>query len=126
MSSAIRITEAEWEVMEVVWAQPPVAAAAIVDVLERKRQWSLGTVRSLLRRLVNKRALQQQIEGKRYLYTPRVSRNECVLRESESFLDRVLGRAPSVSLMHLVKHADLSRKDIQELRRILREKEEQS
>ena len=126
MSSAIRITEAEWEVMEVVWAQPPVAAAAIVDVLERKRQWSLGTVRSLLRRLVNKRALQQQIEGKRYLYTPRVSRNECVLRESESFLDRVLGRAPSVSLVHLVKHADLSRKDIQELRRILREKEEQS
>jgi len=126
MSSAIRITEAEWEVMEVVWAQPPVAAAAIVDVLERKRQWSLGTVRSLLRRLVNKRALQQQIEGKRYLYTPRVSRNECVLRESESFLDRVLGRAPSISLVHLVKHADLSRKDIQELRRILREKEEQS
>ena len=126
MSSAIRITEAEWEVMEVVWAQPPVAATAIVDVLERKRQWSLGTVRSLLRRLVNKRALQQQIEGKRYLYTPRVSRNECVLRESESFLDRVLGRAPSVSLVHLVKNADLSRKDIQELRRILREKEEQS
>ena len=109
-----------------VWAQPPVAATAIVDVLEKKRQWSLGTVRSLLRRLVNKRALQQQIEGKRYLYTPRVSRNECVLRESESFLDRVLGRAPSISLVHLVKNSDLSRKDIQELRRILREKEEQS
>ena len=86
---------------------------------------ALGTVRTLLRRLVDKGALQHQIEGKRYLYTPRVSRDACVLRESESFLDRVLGRAPSVSLVHLVKKAALSRKDIQELRKILREKEEQ-
>jgi predicted transcriptional regulator len=48
---------------------------------------------------------------------------ECARRESESFLDRVLGRAPSEAILHLVKRADLSREDIQELRRILNHKE---
>lgn len=126
MKKAIRISEAEWEVMVVVWERAPVAAATIADELKKRRQWSLATVRTLLRRLVNKGALQSQPEGKRYIYTPRVSRDDCVRRESESFLDRVLGRAPAVSLLHLVKKADLSSQDIEELRKILREKEKKS
>ena len=123
MKKAIRITEAEWEVMAVVWDQSPVAASTAVEVLEDRKQWTLATVRTLLRRLVNKGALQQETEGKRYIYTPLISMAECVQRESESFLDRVLGRAPSEAILHLVKRANLSDKDIQDLRRILREKE---
>jgi BlaI family penicillinase repressor len=119
----IHITEAEWEVMAVVWERAPVAAATILEFLEQKKQWSLATVRTLLRRLVNKGALKQQSEGKRYLYSALVSRDECVRRESDSFLDRVLGRSPAVSIMHLVRKADLTDSDIQELRRILKEKE---
>lgn len=126
MKESIRITEAEWEVMAVVWERAPVAAAAIAEALEKDRQWSLATVRTLLRRLVNKGALQQEAEGKRLLYTPRVSMDDCVRRESDSFLDRVLGRAPSISILHLVKKANLSKSDIEELRRILRDKEKKS
>jgi BlaI family penicillinase repressor len=77
----------------------------------------------LLRRLVNKGALGQQPEGKRLLYFPRISRDECVRQESESFLDRVLGRTPPATVMQLVESADLSKEDIQELRRILKTKE---
>ena len=117
------MTNAEWEVMTVVWQHTPVPATLVVERLHESKSWSLATVRTLLRRLVNKGALAQQIEGKRYIYTPRVSMEDCVHRESESFWDRVLGRAPSAALLHLVKRADLSREDIQELRRILREKE---
>ena len=126
MKHRLRITEAEWEVMSVVWERAPVTAAAVAEHLEKERQWSLATVRTLLRRLVNKGALQQQADGKRYLYSPLVSMDECIRRESESFLGRVLGRAPSVSILHLVRKADLSADDIQELRRILREKEKKS
>jgi BlaI family penicillinase repressor len=123
MKKAIRITEAEWEVMAVVWEQAPVAASTVVEVLEHRKQWTLATVRTLLRRLVNKGALRQEADGKRYIYAPLISMAECVRRESESFLERVLGRAPSEAILHLVKRADLSPEDIQELRRILREKE---
>ena len=123
VKAPIRITEAEWEVMAVAWEHAPVAASTVVKVLEDRKQWTLATVRTLLRRLVNKHALRQEIEGKRYLYTPLISMAECVRQESESFLDRFLGRAPSEAILHLVKRADLSAKDIEELRRILREKE---
>jgi BlaI family transcriptional regulator, penicillinase repressor len=123
MQRSIRISEAEWEVMGVVWEQAPVTASTIMEVVEPKREWTLATVRTLLRRLVNKGAVEQSLEGKRYLYTPRLSREECVKRESDSFLDRVLGRAPAATLLHLVERADLSREDIRDLRRILREKE---
>jgi BlaI family penicillinase repressor len=123
MKSSIRITHAEWEVMTVVWQRSPTPASAVVEQLRESKHWSLATVRTLLRRLVNKGALAQQAEGKRYIYRPRVSMEDCVHQESESFWDRVLGRAPSAALLHLVKRADLSKEDIQELRRILRDKE---
>jgi len=123
MQKSIHITSAEWEVMAAVWERTAVSASTVAEVLEEKKQWSLATVRTLLRRLVNKGALAQESEGKRFIYTPLVSLEECVKRESESFLDRVLGRTPSATVLHLVQKADLSRKDIQELRKILREKE---
>lgn len=123
MKNPMRITQAEWEVMTVIWERAPVPASIVAEVLQEKREWTLTTVRTLLRRLVNKGALEQRLEGKRYVYTALASMEECVRRESESFLDRVLGRAPSAALLHLVRRADLSKKDIQELRRILREKE---
>jgi BlaI family transcriptional regulator, penicillinase repressor len=123
MKQSLRITEAEWEVMAVVWEKAPVAASTIVEILERRKQWTLATVRTLLRRLVNKGALEQQLEGKRYLYTPRVSMEACVKRASENLWDRVLGRAPAATLVHLVKRADLSAGEIEELRQVLREKE---
>jgi BlaI family transcriptional regulator, penicillinase repressor len=123
MKTSIRITEAEWEVMAVVWDRTPVAASTVVEVLQHRKQWTLATVRTLLRRLVNKGALQQQTEGRRYIYTALISMAECARQESESFLDRVLGRAPSEAILHLVKRAELSREDIQELRRILNTKE---
>lgn len=117
------MTHAEWEVMMVLWQGGRAAASAVVEQLLESKSWSLATVRTLLRRLVNKGALARQAEGKRYIYSPLVTMEECVHQESESFWDRVLGRAPSAALLHLVRRAELSKEDIQELRRILREKE---
>jgi len=102
-----------------------VAASAVADALEKKTRWSLSTVRTLLRRLVNKRALDQQQDGKRLLYSPRISMDDCVRRESESFLERVLGRTPPSTVLRLVEKAELSLQDIQELQEILKKKEKE-
>ena len=109
--------------MVVVWERSPVDASTVSEVLDRKKKWTLTTVRTLLRRLVNKGALAYETEGKKYLYTPRVTMEDCVRRESETFLDRVVGRAPAATLLHLVRKAKLSASDIEELRRVLRQKE---
>jgi len=126
MKSISHISDAEWEIMTVVWEQAPVPAAAVADALQTKRRWSLATVRTLLRRLVKKRAIDQRQDGKRLLYVPRVSMAECVRQESESFLDRVLGRTPPATVLRLVDKAQLSKEDIEELRRVLRQKERES
>lgn len=123
MNKPVQIAKAEWEVMSIVWQRAPVAASVIVTELHASKHWTLTTVRTLLRRLVHKGALAQQAEGKRYLYTPRVSMEACIRQETESFWDRVLARAPSAVLIHMVKRADLAKEDIEELRRILRQKE---
>ena len=124
MRKAFRISPAEWEVMSVVWEQSPVDATTVAELLERKKKWTLATVRTLLRRLANKGALAYRIEGKKYVYTALVTMEDCVRQESESFLARVVGRAPAATLLHLVRKADLSAADIAELRRVLRQKQE--
>lgn len=118
-----KISEAEWEVMSVLWNKSPAAASDIVEQLEARRGWHSRTVRTLLDRLVKKGALRFEVEGKRYLYWPRVTMQACVRKESQSFLERVFGGEPASMLVHLVKTTKLTPEQIQELKRILEEKE---
>jgi BlaI family transcriptional regulator, penicillinase repressor len=118
------ISDAEWEVMNVVWSAPaPLTANDVVERLARRRGWSPRTVKTMLNRLVKKGALGFEVEGKRYLYEPRVRRDECVRAESRSFLSRVFGGAAGPMLAHMVREADLSPADVEQLRRILADKD---
>jgi BlaI family transcriptional regulator, penicillinase repressor len=118
------ISDAEWQVMEVVWAQPdPVAANEVVARLETSTQWNPKTIKTMLNRLVNKGALGYEADGKRYLYKPRVKRDECVRVQSRSFLSRVFGGATGAALMHFVEEHDLTPAEIEQLRRVLARKE---
>ncbi len=123
MKTPINISEAEWEVMTVIWKRTPIAASDVVEQLEAKRGWRSRTIRTLLDRLVKKGALEAEQEGKRYLYRPRVTMEECVQKESKSFLDRVFGGEPAAMLIHLVSNTALSPEEIQKLKQILKEKE---
>ncbi len=125
MEPTVSISESEWEVMTLVWAAAPVAAAELVDQLSRKRGWAARTTRTLLERLVAKGALTYEQDGKRYLYRPAITMAECVRRESRSFLDRVFGGKPAAMLVHLVKETPLTPAEIADLRRLLKQKEEE-
>src|SRR5688572_5134769 len=117
------ISEAEWEVMRVVWEGHPATANEIVERLAGEKDWSPRTVKTMLNRLVKKRALGFTEEGKRYLYRPLVSQEECVRDESRSFLDRVFGGALGPMLNHFVRNERLSAEEIAELKRLLAKKE---
>jgi BlaI family penicillinase repressor len=120
---SIRISESEWQIMALVWEHPPVAAAEVVEKLSRQKGWHSRTIRTLLDRLARKGALKITREGKRYLYDPLISLEECVRSESRSFVDRVFGGEPASMLLHLVKETKLSREEIRELKKVLSEKE---
>ncbi len=123
MQEQPRITEAEWEVMRVIWEQEPVTARDIVDALEPVKEWSEPTVKTLLNRLVRKGVLEFSVEGKRYRYSARFSRESCVRAEGLSFVDRVFDGSTTPLLAHFLKESKLSERDIRELKKLLRDKE---
>ena len=116
-----RISEAEWEVMRVAWTKGTVTAQEVVNELTH-RAWSPRTVKTLLSRLKSKGALTHEARGKAYVYRPAVRLQDCVRKESESFLERVFGGATAPLLMHFVKNSRLTPDEIDELKRILAEK----
>ncbi len=123
MSKQVNISESEWEVMNAVWQKSPIAASEIVEQLSGKNEWHSRTIRTLLDRLVKKGALTTEEDGKRYLYRPAVSRNECVQQESRSFIERVFGGEPAAMLINLVKTTKLTPEEVKQLKKILSDKE---
>ena len=119
----IKISESEWQVMSVIWEKAPASASEVVEAMTRRRGWHSRTTRTLLDRLVKKKALRINPEGKRNLYQPLISMEEGMRWESQSFLERVFGGEPAAMLLHLVGQAELSKQDIKRLRDMLAEKE---
>ncbi|MDQ3438792.1 MAG: BlaI/MecI/CopY family transcriptional regulator [Planctomycetota bacterium] len=119
MPKAPGISEAEWDVMKVVWDHEPVAASDVADRLAAERDWHPQTVKTMLTRLVGKGALAYKAEGKRYLYRARISRDACVRHESRSFLSRVFDGSVTPAVVHLLTHSNLSDDELKQLRRIL-------
>jgi BlaI family penicillinase repressor len=123
MAQIPKISEAEWVVMEVVWKRHPITALEVVQQLTAHKQWQDQTIRTMLRRLIRKKALNYKAEGKVYYYAPAVSREQCVRGESRSFLERVFGGAAQPLLVQLVQESKLSANEIAELKKILQAKE---
>jgi BlaI family transcriptional regulator, penicillinase repressor len=119
MAKLPRISDAEWTVMAVLWEDSPRTAGEVVDALAGKVTWSAATIKTMLNRLVRKRALRFKTDGKRYLYWPAVSRDACMRSETRSLVDRLFGGATGALLAHFVEDARLSRAEIDELRRLL-------
>src|SRR3954464_3120494 len=117
------ISESEWDGMDVLWASnAPLAANEVVERLAGVRDWSPRTVKTLLNRLINKGALAYEARGKRYLYRPRVPREQCVREETRSFLSRVFANAPGAMLLQFVAQAKLTPHEVEALRKLLDKK----
>ena len=117
-----KISDAEWQVMDILWANSPLTANEVVQELYSSG-WSAATIKTMLNRLVRKRALKFKADGKRYFYTPAITRDAAVRSESRSFLDRLFGGAVGPMLAHFVEDARLSREEIAQLRRLLEKKD---
>lgn len=114
------ITETEWDIMKICWAKSPCSAQEIIDLLSAQDDWHPKTVKTLLNRLVKKRALGFQKEGRAYLYRPLVAQQDCIAAESESFLSRVFGGSLKPMLAHFVETQKLSPREIAELKKLLK------
>jgi BlaI family penicillinase repressor len=121
----MHISDGEWEVMRVIWEDEPKTAAEVIAALVDPTGWNHRTIRTMLGRLVEKGALDYDVDGARYLYRSAVSQDDCVRQRSESFLVKVFGGDASALVAHFVDDHDLSSEEIEELSRMLAAKKRQ-
>lgn len=122
MKETPKISEAEWQVMRVLWSKASSTANEIIEELEASTDWSPKTIRSMLNRLVQKQVIAYQQNNRNYEYYPLVSQEDCVMQETQSFMKRIVGMGRSPWLVHFLRDEKLSTEDIEELKKILDEK----
>lgn len=115
----MQISEAESVVMEVLWRESPLGAEDIVARLAGVQDWAEPTVKTLLNRLLKKRALAADRDGRRYLYRPLLERDAYLLAASHSLVDRLFGGRLAPLVQHFSEHSKLSKRDIAELKRLI-------
>ncbi len=122
MKPVPKISAAEWEVMKVIWREAPCTAQTVIDKLSGPQEWGAATIKTLLTRLVRKKALRFEKEGRAYVYSPTVSEAESRSSEADSFIDRVFGGALSPFLSHFASSGRrLTAEDLAELEKIVKQ-----
>jgi len=116
-----KITDAEREVMEILWQEQPLLSSEVIQRLA-PRGWSENTIRTLVTRLVKKGFVAYEPEGKRYHYRPLVNREDCLRQEKERFLERWDEAAGFSLVTQFVARTPLTPGQIEELQKLLEEK----
>ena len=126
----VKISEAEWSIMQVLWdgceqSGRGMTLGEIVAQLADTRGWSNTTIRTLIIRLSEKGAVSIDKTTGVYKYTPNTSRNDCVRSEVDCFIDRVFAGSAYNLMASLVKEGKFSDGERQEIIRILKDIEEE-
>lgn len=120
------LSEAEWHVLESLWEEAPKVGSRIAADMSERKGWSRSTTLTMLRRMTEKKLIACDDSGKIKAYMPLVHREEAVKKETESFLDRVYHGSVSMMLNGFVKKQKLKPEEIEELRQILEQAEDEN
>jgi len=123
MNGKPEISEAEYQVMKVIWsAGIPLNTNEVVERLDVSTSWKPKTIHTLLSRLVKKGALQYEKDGRVFVYTPLVKESDILAKENDNFLNRFYGGALDSMVVNLLEQDKLSDDNIVALRKILDER----
>ena len=119
MNSLPQISEAEFEIMKVVWKYAPINTNEITQRLTRTTTWSPKTIQTLIKRLVTKGALTYEKQSRVFVYTPLVKEQDYINQESHSFLKRFYGGNITAMLSAYIENGQLSEDELEKLRSLL-------
>jgi BlaI family penicillinase repressor len=117
------ISPAELKVLEILWHSAPQGSGQIIDALKETESWRDQTVKTLLSRLVDKKIISYKQEGNRYIYFPLLKKQDYQKATSYGFIKRVFGGKISPMVAYFSKQEKISKKDIEELKAIIKELE---
>lgn len=113
------ITDAEWEVMRVVWANDLVTSRTVISVLKEKMNWTESTIKTILGRLVEKGVLNTEQEGRKFIYTANIEEKEAIRDYTEDIFNRICKKKVGNVIGSIIEDHVLSFDDIDRLEKIL-------
>ncbi|MEZ9819746.1 BlaI/MecI/CopY family transcriptional regulator [Shewanella sp. 10N.286.45.A1] len=113
------ISNAELNVLNVLWQKSPISASEVVAQLSKNTDWHEKTVKTLLNRLVKKQAIGFEKQGRSYLYHPLIAQSDYQLKESESFIERLFSGRVAPLVAGFARENKLSAKDVEELQQLI-------
>jgi BlaI family transcriptional regulator, penicillinase repressor len=119
-----RISTAESQIMEALWAKGPLGVEDIVRDVGGPQNWGEATVKTLINRLLKKKAIASERVDGRARYRPLVSREDYVTGESQGLLDRLFGGEVAPLVAHYAKHRSLAPDEIERLKALIAKMEE--
>ncbi len=123
MEDISKISDSEWEIMKIIWKNPNCTALDVIEQLKGTQKWKPKTIKTLIRRLIDKNIIGFEQFGREYKYYSLVNEDECRKTESMSFLQRVYSGSLKSMLLNFMEEENLSKEDIEDLKSILNEKE---
>jgi len=115
------LTPAEWKVMKIVWQLKTGAARDIYELAGKEYGWAASTVKTLLRRLVEKGFLTYSQVGNSFLYRPVKPALKSLLCAADTLLANALDGTVGPLLAYMVKRSKLSKEELEKLRELLTE-----
>ena len=120
-----KITEAELEIMKVLWENKEATSLQIIDEVSKTTDWNKNTIKTLISRLVEKEVISvDKNKGNLYLYTPNISIEEYKSEENKNFLKKLYNGSVNDMLLTFAKSNELTRKDLEELMKLIDSEEE--
>lgn len=116
------ISEAEYQVMKIIWGYAPVSTNEVVQKLQETTAWKPKTIQTLLARLVKKEAICYEKRGRVFVYTPLVQEAQLLEQESNTFLNRYYNGTLNSMVVNFLEQDKLSKEDIKVLLYILESK----
>ncbi|MGT2749484.1 CopY/TcrY family copper transport repressor [Streptococcus orisasini] len=117
------ISNAEWEIMRVVWTKGQTTSAEIIDVLSQKTEWTASTVKTLLKRLTDKGYLKTKKNGRQFLYSASFSEEESINNQADDLFAKFCQRKHVAILEHLLAETPMTAEDVSQLQALLLAKE---
>lgn len=119
MAHLPQISEAEYEVMKVIWKYAPINTNEVTEHLTKTTDWNPKTIHTLLKRLVTKGAITYEKQSRIFVYSPLIKEAEYVQQESKSFLKRYFHGDISAMVSSYLEGDKLSETEINSLRELL-------
>lgn len=115
----MNITQAESRIMDALWTRHPLTVDEIMAEVAEPQGWGEATVKTLINRLLKRKAIKSERADGRARYSPVVQRAEYVQSESQSLLNRLFDGQLTPLVAHFAKHRTLSPDEIKQLKKLV-------